>query len=152
MIIRFSAWRTKHEYATLCFVVHRTCTVTVKDIRDVDHSIEVTAETLYEAIATALAALQKDNWVGEIRPGIHNGDCCCPAAARKARSQNEGLCLMARTPRTVSLRGHAEAKAGENIGQAKSREDVTEKAMQTNQRKAISAVSDSEWEPLCGSA
>jgi uncharacterized cysteine cluster protein YcgN (CxxCxxCC family) len=29
---------------------------------------------------------------------------------------------------------------------------VTEKAMQTNQRKAISEVSDSEWEPLCGSA
>ncbi len=44
----------------------RTCTVAVKDIRDVEHSIEVTAETLYEAIATALAALQQDNWVGEI--------------------------------------------------------------------------------------
>jgi hypothetical protein len=29
-----------------------------KDIRDVEHSIEVTAETLYEAIATALAALR----------------------------------------------------------------------------------------------
>jgi len=59
---------------------------------------------------------------------------------------------MARTPRTLSRRGHAEAKAGENIGQGKPREDMTEKAMQTNQRKAISEVSDSEWEPLCGSA
>jgi uncharacterized cysteine cluster protein YcgN (CxxCxxCC family) len=29
---------------------------------------------------------------------------------------------------------------------------MTEKAMQTNQRKAISEVSDSEWEPLCESA
>src|SRR5580658_1947774 len=39
-------------------------------IRDVEHSIEVTAETLYEAIATALAALQQDNWVGEIGQGF----------------------------------------------------------------------------------
>ena len=44
-------------------VALRTCTVAVKDIQDVEHSIEVTAETLYEAIATALAALQQDNWV-----------------------------------------------------------------------------------------
>jgi len=31
---------------------------------------------------------------------------------------------MARTPRMLSRRGHAEAKAGENIGQGKPREDV----------------------------
>ncbi len=49
--------------------------------------------------------------------------------------------LMARTPRTVSRRGHAEAKAGENIGQGKPREDVTEKAKQTNQQTEISEVS-----------
>ena len=63
-------WRTKGEYDTLLLVVLRTCTVAVKDVRDVEHSIEVTAETLYEAIATALAALQKDNWVGEIGQGF----------------------------------------------------------------------------------
>ena len=52
-------------------MVLRTCTVAVKDIRDVEHSIEVTAaETLYEAIATALAALQQDDWVGEIGQGF----------------------------------------------------------------------------------
>jgi hypothetical protein len=56
----------------ICYALHvvlRTCTVAVKDIRDVEHSIEVTAETLYEAIATALAALQQDNWVEEIGQG-----------------------------------------------------------------------------------
>ena len=51
-------------------VVLRTCTVAVKDLGDVEHSIEVTAETLYEAIATALSALQQDNWVGEIGQGF----------------------------------------------------------------------------------
>jgi hypothetical protein len=35
--------------------------VAVKDVGDVEHSVEVTAETLYEAIATGLAALQHDN-------------------------------------------------------------------------------------------
>ena len=48
---------------------------------------------------------------------------------------------MAWTPRTFSRRGHAEAKAGENIGQGKPREDVTEKAKQTVQQKQISEVS-----------
>ena len=45
---------------------------------------------------------------------------------------------MARTPRTFSRRGHSEAKAGENIGKSKSREDVTENAKQTNHQEKIS--------------
>ena len=48
---------------------------------------------------------------------------------------------MARTPRTFSRRGHAEAKAGENIGQAKPREEVNEEARQTNQPEDISEFS-----------
>ena len=63
-------WRTKNEYATLGFVVLRTCTVAVRDVQDIEHSVEVTAETLYEAVATAVAALQKDDWVGEIGQGF----------------------------------------------------------------------------------
>jgi hypothetical protein len=51
-------------------VVLRTCKVSVLDIQEVEHSVEVSAETLYEAIATALAALQQDNWVGEIGQGF----------------------------------------------------------------------------------
>jgi hypothetical protein len=63
-------WRTKDEYVTLLHVVLRTCTVAVTDLRDVEHSVEVTAETLYEAIAAALAVLQQDNWVGDIGQGF----------------------------------------------------------------------------------
>lgn len=63
-------WRTKSESAKLWFVVLRTCTVAVKDLQDVEHSVEVTAETLYEAVATALAALQTDSWVGELGQGF----------------------------------------------------------------------------------
>ena len=39
---------------------------------------------------------------------------------------------MAGTPRTFSRGSHIEAKTGENIGQGKPREDVTEKAKQTS--------------------
>jgi hypothetical protein len=48
---------------------------------------------------------------------------------------------MARAPRTFARRSHAEAKAGENIGQSKPREDVTGKAKQTNQQEDISDLS-----------
>jgi uncharacterized protein (UPF0210 family) len=63
-------WRRKGEYVRLSRVVLRTCTVAINDIRDVEHSIEVTAETLYEAIASALATLQQDSWVGEVGQGF----------------------------------------------------------------------------------
>jgi hypothetical protein len=42
---------------------------------------------------------------------------------------------VARTPRPLSRGGHTEAKAREDIGQGKPREDVTEKAKQANQQK-----------------
>ena len=48
---------------------------------------------------------------------------------------------MARTARTFAGRSHTEAKAGENIGQSKPCEDVTEKAKQTNQQEDISELS-----------
>jgi hypothetical protein len=48
---------------------------------------------------------------------------------------------MARTPRTLSRRSHAEAKAGENIRQGKPRENVTENAKQTDQQKQIPEAS-----------
>ena len=48
---------------------------------------------------------------------------------------------MARTPRTFARGSHPEAKAGENTGQGKAREDVTEKAKETNQQQEIFEVS-----------
>ena len=60
---------------------------------------------------------------------------------------------MAGTPRTLSRGGHTEAKAGENIGQGKPREDVTEKVKQTDRQKQISEVfTDSESKQLCATA
>ena len=41
-----------------------------RDLGGTEHTIEVTAETLYEAVARALAVLRKDAWVDRIGEGL----------------------------------------------------------------------------------
>jgi hypothetical protein len=93
-------------YCALLCVVLRTCTVAVNDVRDVEHSIEVTAETTYEAIATALAALQKDNWVGEIGQGFTTVTVVVQQPPVKHEVTMRTL-SRGSSPRTPSRRGHA---------------------------------------------
>ena len=47
----------------------RACVVSIKDVRGVQHSVEVTAETLYEAAATGLSVLRRDDLATVIGPG-----------------------------------------------------------------------------------
>jgi hypothetical protein len=49
----------------------RSCKVTVKDMEGVAHTVDVTAETLYEAIALGLATLRTDEWVAGITTGMN---------------------------------------------------------------------------------
>jgi hypothetical protein len=51
-------------------VVLKACTVVVHDLNDTAHSLDVTAETLYEAVAQALATVRGQDWVGEIGRGL----------------------------------------------------------------------------------
>jgi hypothetical protein len=48
-----------------------SCTVTIHDMNDTSHSVDVTAATLYEAVAQALATLQAHEWVGQIASGLN---------------------------------------------------------------------------------
>ena len=48
----------------------RSCSITVQDLEGVAHTVEVTAESLYEAIAQGLAALQRSDWVAGFQQGI----------------------------------------------------------------------------------
>ena len=48
----------------------KACTVVVHDLNETAHAIDVTAESLYEAIAQALAALRGHEWVGGIGKGL----------------------------------------------------------------------------------
>jgi hypothetical protein len=83
-------WRTKGEHAILTVVVLRACKVSVRDFGDVEHTVDVTAETLYEAVASALAALQQDNWVGEIAQGLNIVSLCVqqPSVKHEVKMQD----------------------------------------------------------------
>ena len=48
----------------------RSCRVTIQDLDGVAHTVEVTAESLYEAVAQGLAALRRSDWVAGFQPGI----------------------------------------------------------------------------------
>lgn len=48
----------------------RTCRVTVTDLEGVSHTVEVTASTLYEAVALGLAAVRGDEWVAGLPEGL----------------------------------------------------------------------------------
>jgi len=47
----------------------RICRVTFRDLEGVRHTVEVAAESVYEASALALSALSKHEWIENIGPG-----------------------------------------------------------------------------------
>ena len=48
----------------------RSCKVACRDLSGTDHVVEVTAESLYEAIGKTLTLMRQDAWVGEIGEGL----------------------------------------------------------------------------------
>jgi len=61
-------WRNKHEAATILAMSARNCVVTVTDLRGIRRSVEVTASSVYEAGALAVAALREDGRSEPIGP------------------------------------------------------------------------------------
>lgn len=49
----------------------RSCRVTIQDMDSVSHTVEVTAATLYEAVAQGLAAIRGSEWVAGIAQGVN---------------------------------------------------------------------------------
>jgi hypothetical protein len=47
----------------------RACRVTFRDLDGTDHTVAVTARSLYEAVALGLAALRGEEWVAGIAEG-----------------------------------------------------------------------------------
>jgi hypothetical protein len=48
----------------------RSCRVSLQDLEGVSHSVEVTAASLYEAVAEGLVALRGNEWVAGFAQGI----------------------------------------------------------------------------------
>jgi hypothetical protein len=51
----------------------RSCRVTITDLEGVAHTVEVTASSLFEAIALGLVALRGNQWVVGIPDGFAPG-------------------------------------------------------------------------------
>jgi hypothetical protein len=49
----------------------RSCRVAICDRDGVDHTVHVTASTLYEAVALGLASIRGEDWVGAIPEGLN---------------------------------------------------------------------------------
>jgi hypothetical protein len=47
------------------------CKVSVTDIDSIEHSVQVNASSVFEAVALGLAALKKNSWAGEIPEGLN---------------------------------------------------------------------------------
>ena len=57
----------------MCGVSHgalRICRVTCRDIEGIEHSVEVTAEGLYEAVARGLVSFRNADCAGVLRTGL----------------------------------------------------------------------------------
>jgi hypothetical protein len=53
----------------LADVALKTCRVSCVDLRDVEHTVEVTAASLYEVVAQALRIFRENEWIGGIGRG-----------------------------------------------------------------------------------
>jgi hypothetical protein len=51
-------------------VPNRCCRVTVTDMDGIEHTAQVSANSLYEAVALGLRAIKKSSWAGEIPEGM----------------------------------------------------------------------------------
>ena len=49
----------------------RSCKVSIPDMEGVEHTVEVTASSLYEAVALGLAAVRSGEWSGQIAQGLN---------------------------------------------------------------------------------
>lgn len=54
----------------------KSCRVTIRDMEGVTHSVEVTASTLYEAVALGLRQIRGNEWV-ERMPGKYDTVTVC---------------------------------------------------------------------------
>jgi hypothetical protein len=63
--------RTKGESDKIHLVAHRCCRVSITDMEGITHTVQVSASTLYEAVALGLRAVRKNAWAGEIPEGLN---------------------------------------------------------------------------------
>ena len=86
----------------------RKCTVSCCDLRGVEHTVEVTADSLYEAVAQGLSAFRENDWIDEVGRGQTTIAVAVshPEVQHKVRVQDfeRWLESQGRTPAEMSLK------------------------------------------------
>jgi hypothetical protein len=70
------AGEQKANPATISDVPNRSCKVSVTDLDGIEHTAQVTADTLYEAVARGLKAIRESVWAGELPEGLNTVTVC----------------------------------------------------------------------------
>jgi hypothetical protein len=86
VVLNFSSFGLKHQIVSwsirhgehkanlivwLLIMPVRSCKVTIEDMDGVRHTVDVTAASLYEAVALGMAAIRTDEWVSGIAQGLN---------------------------------------------------------------------------------
>ena len=86
----------------------RTCTVCCCDLKGIEHAIEVTADSLYEAVAQGLRTFRENDWVDDIGGGQTTITVVVrqPGVEHKVRVRDfeQWLEWQGRTPAEMSLK------------------------------------------------
>jgi hypothetical protein len=94
----------------------RTCTASCRDLKGIEHAIEVTADSLYEAVAQGLRTFRENDWVDDIggsqttitvvvrQPGVEH--------KVRVRDFEQRLESQGRTPAEMSLKSRLRALLG----------------------------------------
>jgi hypothetical protein len=94
----------------------RTCTVSCCDLKGVKHVVEVTADSLYEAVAQGLRVFRENDWIDEVGRSQTTISVVArqPKVQHKVRVQDfeRWLESQGRTPAEVSLKGRQRELVG----------------------------------------
>lgn len=67
---QYSETKANMLFALMAVMAVRSCHVTIQHLEGAAQTVEVTAESLYEAVAQGLAALLRSDWVAGFQQGI----------------------------------------------------------------------------------
>jgi hypothetical protein len=60
----------KKRICYFAIMAARSCRVAIQDLEGIAHTVEVRAESLFEAVAQGLASLRRSDWVAGFQQGI----------------------------------------------------------------------------------
>ena len=102
----------------------RCCKVSREDLRGVEHTVEVTADSLYEAVSQGLRAFRATDWADTVGPGQTTVTVVVknPEVQHRVRVQDfeRWLESQGRTPAEVSLKSRLRELLGREATNASS--------------------------------